>query len=116
MINFRNIFSTKFSVIGLIIIILLMLLIWILEKSIRKSLHHYGIYLLVAGLITLVVSWLINTIIKLGVPHEYQIFVNIININLQKNFILYSIISIATGLVLLLISSITLKKEPLPNE
>ena len=114
MINFRNIFNIQYSIVGLIIIIILMLLIWILEKNINKSIHHLGTYLSVAGLVTLVISWIINIIIKLVVPDEYQIFINIININLQKNLMLYSIISIVAGLILLWISHTIPKKEILP--
>ncbi len=109
MINLREIFNSTYSIIGLIIITILILLILFLNKNIIQSFKDIGITLVIAGIISLGILYIINYIINEIIPYEYKIFTDVIRKNLEKNFTYYAIISIIIG-ILMVTSSIIINK------
>ncbi len=111
MINFRVIFNPNYSSIGLLIIIALLLLIFIINKNISKSCHDIGKNLIIAGLFTLSLFLIINLASNKVIPVKFQPLIDVIRINLIKNIIMYSVISIIIGIIFLTIGIIFSKKN-----
>ena len=110
MTNYRQIFNTPYSIFGLFIIISLSLLIFIINKDIKKSCYNIGTHLILSGVITIILSLIINFGISIIIPNNYQILINVISKNLFKNLIFYSVICITTGIILIIIFYLIPKK------
>lgn len=104
MINFRNIFNTTYSLVGLILIIMVILLIMLVNQNIKYSFKKIGKSIFIPGVITIILSFLIKIVSNLIVPEEYQIITNVIIKNIVKNMNIYSLISILIGLVFMILS------------
>ena len=109
MINFREIFNLNYSLVGIIIIIIMIGLILLINQDIKYSLKQIGKSIFIAGIITIIISFISKQLIVILIPNKYQVIINIITKNLIKNMNIYSLISILIGLILIIISSI--KKE-----
>lgn len=94
MINYREIFNSNYSYIGLIFIIILSLIIVIIERNTVSSVSRISKYFLLAGIIILVITLLLNFIIEFLIISSYKIFIEIITKNLIENLYFYSIIII----------------------
>lgn len=110
MTNYRQIFNTPYSIFGLLLIISLSLLIFIINKDIKKSCYNIGTHLILSGVITIILSLIINFGISIIIPNHYQILINVISKNLFKNLIFYSVICITTGILFITISRFIPKK------
>lgn len=110
MINFREIFNIKYSIIALSIIIVILFLIILINQNISKSSKAIGITLTISGFISLILSFIIIFGLNLIIPSEYIAFINVISNNLEKNLIIYSGLSIIIGIISIVISNITNKE------
>ena len=111
MINLRQIFNVNYSMIGIIIILLFLILIFLINHNPITSFNSIGKYLLIAGFTTLIISFLLKLGINIVIPEKYKIFINVVSINLQKNMLIYSILSIIIGIIFIIISAILSNKK-----
>lgn len=104
MINFRTIFNPTYSYLGLILIILLIIAIILMNNNLKSSFKIIGNTFLISGTITLLVALMINTSINILITSPYKIFIQVISNNLWKNLIYGTILSILSGVILIIIS------------
>ena len=115
MINYRNIFNPSYNYIGLILIFALIGLIFLNNRNIKKSFQQIGIITTCSGLITLIIAFLLNFLVDLALPQQYQIFIEVISANISKNCLHTSLIAILIGGALLIINKFISKDPKLAN-
>ena len=91
MINYRNIFNLNYSYIGLIVIGVLVVLIFILNKNFIRSIYQISNHLFIGGLVTIITSVLINFCIDFFIISNFKILIEIITKNLIRDLYIYSI-------------------------
>jgi len=106
MINFREIFNPEYSFIFVILILILTVMIFILHKNTKESIHILGKFVLISGVITLLIAIVLELGINTFIPYNYKIFVQVISKNLSVNLLYNAIENIIIGLGLLLLSKI----------
>lgn len=111
MINFRNIFNTTYSLIGLILIIMIIGFIILINQNIKRSCKKIGKSFFISGVITIILSFLVKIVSNLLIPDKYQIITNVIIKNIVKNMNIYSLISILIGLVFMILSLVIKEKS-----
>ena len=111
MTNYREVFNTNYSIVGLIIITLVIGLIILTNQNIKSSFKVIGKTIFISGIITIIVSFLIKIVSSIVIPNKYQIITNVIIKNIEKNLIIYSLISILIGMILIMITSLIPKKK-----
>ena len=112
MINYRNIFNSSYSYIGLILIFILALIIIIIEKDTLSSIYRISKYAIISGIIILLLALLSNFIINFLVFNKYKIFIEIITKNLINNLYFYSIIIIIiSGIINLMLKTLSNTKS-----
>ena len=110
MINFRNIFNPSYSYFMLMFILVLVILICLLNQNIKSSLKTLGKTILISGIITLVLSLLIELGINAFVTYNYKIFVKVISDSLFVSLLYSAGVSIVIGFLLLVLSKVEFKK------
>lgn len=94
MINYREIFNISYSYIGLVIIGILILLLFLLDK--KRSIKVIGYSFLVAGVVLLAIYLFGNMIIS---SFSYRFFIEVISDNFFSIIIVFSIVSILFGAI-----------------
>ena len=110
MINYREIFNINYSIIGLIMILIIISLIILINKNIGKSCNILGKVFISSSFISLFLLFIMNFGLKVIIPHQYTILVEVISKSLEKNYLIYSIIVLVFGLLLLIFSNLKEKK------
>ena len=108
--NYRQLFNPNYNYIGIIIIIILSFLIIILNKNNLAFLKIIGITLVTSGIIAIVILSTANILANIIVSTEYNFLIKIVTKNLNKVYILSTIITISLGIALLMISKLKLTK------
>ena len=98
MINYRNIFNLNYSYIGLIVIGVLVILIFILNKNFIRSIYQISNHLFIGGIVTFITSVLINFCIDFFIISNFKILIEIITKNLIRDLYIYSISLIVVSL------------------
>ena len=112
MINYRNIFNPSYNYIGIILISIIALLIIIVKKDILASIYQISKSAFIAGIITLIITIILNFLIDIVITSNYKIFIQIISENVISNLYFYSILVIIVGgLINLITRSITYAKQ-----
>lgn len=92
MINFREIFNISYSYIGIAVILLLIVILFVLDK--RSGIKVIGYSFLTAGIVLLIIYLFGNMIID---SFSYRVFIEIISDNFFNSIIVYSVISMIFG-------------------
>lgn len=92
MINFREFFSISYSYMGIVFILLLIVILFFLDK--RRGIKVIGYSFLGAGIVLLIMYLFGNMIIS---SFSYRVFIEIISDNFFNSIIVYSIISMIFG-------------------
>lgn len=100
MINFREIFNSSYSFIGILLISLLIMIILLINRNIKYSVKVIGNTFLVSGIITLGLDFLLSLFLKMVLTSYYKVIIEVITNNVLKECFYYSIASIGLGLVL----------------
>jgi len=111
MINYRQIFNPTYNYIGIIFIIIIALAIILIKKNTISSIYQISESCLIAGTITIILTLLLNFVIKFLIVNTYKIFIEVITKNVISSLYLYSIILIIiSGIIIFMIKS-TIKEE-----
>lgn len=100
MINFREIFNSSYSFIGILLISLLVMIILLINRNIKYSVKVIGNTFLVSGIITLGLDFLLSLFLKMVLTSYYKVIIEVITNNVLKECFYYSIVSIGLGLAL----------------
>lgn len=109
--NFREIFNMRYGYIGLVVVAILLLFIFLLNKDIKKSFKSVSIIFIVVGVINLIISLLINIIIKVVVDSSYRAFVGVVSNSLYNTLLYISIGLIIGGIILIIINKYMIKDK-----
>ena len=110
-INFRDIFNMKYGYMGIIVVAILLLLIFLLNKDIKKSLKSVSIIFIVSGIINLILSLSIKVIIKVLVDTSYRAFVEVVSNSMYNTLLYISIGLIILGIILIIINKCIIKEK-----
>lgn len=111
MINFRSIFNPSYNYIGLVFIVIIALLIIIIQKDTLQSLLQITKISLIAGIITLLLTVIINFSLELLVPNTYQIFLRVITKNVISSLYFYTVLIIVLSAIINSIIRIFTRKK-----
>ena len=89
MINYREIFDMSYSYVGLVIIVILMILIFLLDK--KKSFKVVGDSFGVASLVLILMCFIGGMFVN---SFEYSNFIKVITDNFFNGIIIFSVISL----------------------
>ncbi len=103
MINLRKIFIPTYSIIGILLITTIIILIMLLKNNLKESMYQIGKSMIASGIILIILNIIINVCVYI-IPSKYQIFIRVISSNLSKNITYGSIITITTGIILIILS------------
>lgn len=109
MINFREIFNSSYSVVGLVIIVILLIILFLLEDGVGDFLLNIGVIGIVTGIISLSLGGIVFLVLNF-LPHSYKVFVSVISDNVVKGIFSSSILVLILGVFLYLISLFLFKK------
>ena len=112
MINYRKIFNPSYNYIGIIIIIIITLTIFMLQKDTLESIYKISKISLTASSITLITGLMLNFVIEFFIVGSYKIFIEIITKNVIGNLYIYSLsLIVISGIVILVIKTIIKSKN-----
>ena len=101
---------------GIIVVVLLLLFIFLLNKDIKNSFKSISIIFIVTGVINLILSLVINAIIKVVVDSNYRAFVEVVSNSMYKTLLYISIGLIGLGIILIIISKCIRDKNKMIEE
>ena len=97
--NYRAIFNPNYNFIGIILLILIITILFLLNKNLKYTLTLINKTFFITGIIALSLSVFINIILRMFIPYHYRIFIQVISDNVIKNSTYYSCICIVLGLI-----------------
>lgn len=109
MINFREIFNPSYNIVGLVIIILLIVVLFLLERNMKDFFKNVGMIGIRTGIVSLVLGLVVSFVLNF-LPHSYKIFVEVISDNVIKGILSSSVVVLIIGIFLYLISIFLCKK------
>jgi len=110
MINFRELFNSKYSYIMLGIILVLFVIITIINnKDYRRSIKVISNILIISGVICIIIYLLVIFVLNISLFDNYKVFIQVISNTFNKDLLIRSIILLIIGIILKIVNSYLLR-------